>query len=55
MVSAKATTDLNGSADEVWQLIGGFGSLPDWIPDIAHSNLSDGGREMVSHLHAGGK
>lgn len=48
MVSAKATTDLKVPPDEVWHLIGGFGSLPDWIPDIAYSNLSEGGR--VRHL-----
>jgi len=28
----------------VWQLIGGFGSLPDWLPYIPKSELTDGGR-----------
>jgi hypothetical protein len=48
MASAKATIDLNVSADEVWQLIGGFGSLPDWLPYIPQSKLTDGGR--VRHI-----
>jgi hypothetical protein len=48
MVSAKAVLDLNVSADEIWQLIGGFGSLPEWTPNITQTELSDGGR--VRHL-----
>jgi hypothetical protein len=28
----------------VWQLIGGFGSLPDWLPYIPESTLAEGGR-----------
>lgn len=44
MSSAKATVDLNVPPDEVWQLIGGFGSLPDWIPGLSQSKLADGGR-----------
>jgi hypothetical protein len=31
-------------ADKVWKLIGGFGSLPDWLPYIPKSELADGGR-----------
>ncbi len=48
MASAKATIDLNVSPDEVWQLIGGFGALPDWLPYIPKSKVTDGGR--VRHL-----
>jgi hypothetical protein len=36
------------SADQVWQLIGGFNTLPDWLPFIVKSEASDGGR--VRHL-----
>jgi len=32
----------------VWKLIGGFDSLPDWLPYVPKSELSDGGR--VRHL-----
>jgi hypothetical protein len=36
------------SADQVWQLVGGFNSLPDWLPFIVKSEPADGGR--VRHL-----
>jgi Polyketide cyclase / dehydrase and lipid transport len=49
MASAKATLDLPVSPDDVWQLIGGFGSLPDWVTGVFQSQLVDGGR--VRHLH----
>ncbi len=32
------------SPDRIWELIGGFGSLPDWIPVIATLDLKKGGR-----------
>ena len=48
MASAQATIDLDVPPDDVWKLIGGFGSLPDWIPYISRSELTDGGR--VRHL-----
>src|ERR1700727_642629 len=45
MASAKATIDLDVPADNVWELIGGFGSLPDWMPSfIPRSTLVNGGR-----------
>ncbi|GAB2873000.1 SRPBCC family protein [Paraburkholderia jirisanensis] len=48
MAQASASIDLPYPADQVWQLIGGFGSLPDWLPYIPKSELSEGGR--VRHL-----
>jgi hypothetical protein len=30
--------------ERVWQSIGGFHSLPDWLPYIASSVMSEGGR-----------
>lgn len=44
MATASATIDIPASADQVWQLIGGFDTLPDWLPFIPSSELSDGGR-----------
>ncbi|UZE14403.1 SRPBCC family protein [Pseudomonas sp. B21-053] len=44
MATASATIDIPASADQVWQLIGGFDSLPDWLPFIVKSELSAGGR-----------
>jgi uncharacterized protein YndB with AHSA1/START domain len=44
MATASATIDIPASADQVWQLIGGFNTLPDWLPLITESTLTDGGR-----------
>ncbi|KVC69294.1 SRPBCC family protein [Burkholderia stagnalis] len=44
MAQAQASIQVSASADTVWQLIGGFGSLPDWLSYIPSSELSEGGR-----------
>jgi len=44
MANASEFIDVPVSADQVWKLIGGFNSLPDWLPFIAKSELSEGGR-----------
>ncbi|CAM5456193.1 SRPBCC family protein [Streptomyces hirsutus] len=44
MATTTASLDLPQDPDRVWQLIGGFGSLPDWLPYIPESELSEGGR-----------
>jgi uncharacterized protein YndB with AHSA1/START domain len=44
MATTTATIDIPVPADRVWQLIGGFDSLPDWLPYIPASTLSEGGR-----------
>ncbi|CDN64719.1 XoxI [Burkholderia cenocepacia H111] len=44
MAQAHASIEIAASADTVWQLIGGFGSLPDWLSYIPASELSEGGR-----------
>lgn len=44
MANAAARINLAIPADQVWALIGGFGSLPDWLPYIPSSELSEGGR-----------
>jgi uncharacterized protein YndB with AHSA1/START domain len=44
MATTTATIDLPVPAARVWQLIGGFDSLPDWLPYIPVSTLSEGGR-----------
>jgi hypothetical protein len=48
MAKAFANIDISRPAHEIWQLIGGFGSLPDWLPYIPRSELTEGGR--VRHL-----
>ncbi|WP_460135654.1 SRPBCC family protein [Pseudomonas sp. S1_E04] len=48
MPTASAVIEIPVSADTVWQLVGGFNSLPDWLPLIAKSEPGEGGR--VRHL-----
>lgn len=48
MAQASASIDVAASPADVWQLIGGFDSLPDWLPYIPKSETSEGGR--VRHL-----
>lgn len=44
MAQAHTSIELPVPADQVWQLIGGFGALPDWLSYIPDSELSEGGR-----------
>src|SRR5215510_11211783 len=48
MAQASASIDVAASADKVWQLIGGFNSLPDWLPYAPSSETTEGGR--VRHV-----
>ncbi|MBV4468219.1 SRPBCC family protein [Pseudomonas siliginis] len=54
MPTASATIDIPASADQVWQLIGGFNTLPDWLPLITNSELSEGGRVRTLKTGDGG-
>ena len=54
MPTASATIDIPASADQVWQLIGGFNTLPDWLPLITKSELSEGGRVRSLQTADGG-
>ncbi|MFJ6904534.1 SRPBCC family protein [Streptomyces griseoluteus] len=48
MASTSVSKVVPASPDRVWTLIGGFGSLPDWLPYIPESTFSEGGR--LRHL-----
>ena len=48
MASARASLYLQIPSDEIWDLIGGFGSLTDWVPGVTQIELTKGGR--VRHL-----
>lgn len=48
MANTTTTIKISASPDQIWQLIGGFDSLPDWLPYIPSSELSQGAR--VRHL-----
>lgn len=54
MATTTATIELPVPADRVWQLIGGFGSLPDWLPYIPTSEASEGGRVRTLTNEDGG-
>ena len=44
MAHVSASIDIPVSPDEIWRLIGGFGSLPDWLSFMPTSELTEGGR-----------
>lgn len=44
MATAQSHIEIDASPDAIWQLVGGFNSLPDWLPYIPESSLSEGGR-----------
>jgi len=48
MAHTTASLEVQAIADRVWRLIGGFNSFPDWLPLIAGSEMTEGGR--VRHL-----
>ncbi|WP_035818478.1 SRPBCC family protein [Janthinobacterium sp. RA13] len=48
MAHTTTSIDIAATPGQVWQLIGGFNSLPDWLPYIPSSTLIDGGR--IRHL-----
>ncbi|MGW3159507.1 SRPBCC family protein [Streptomyces sp. NPDC001089] len=54
MATTTASLDVPASPDRVWQLIGGFGSLPDWLPYIPTSELGEGGRVRTLTSEEGG-
>ena len=47
-------TNINVAADEVWKLIGGFNTLPDWHPAIKKSELEEEGSMRRLSLTGGG-
>ncbi|RIZ35945.1 hypothetical protein AXX04_05295 [Pseudomonas aeruginosa] len=54
MAKAHASIDLCNDAEQVWRLIGGFDALPDWLPFIPQSVLSEGGRVRTLQSVEGG-
>lgn len=54
MASTLATIEVPATAARVWQLIGGFHTLPDWLPYIPVSTSSEGGRVRSLENEDGG-
>lgn len=48
MANTITSIEIPASPKQVWQLIGGFDALPDWLPYIPSSKVTEGGR--VRHL-----
>lgn len=44
MASTSISRIVPASPDKVWSLIGGFDTLPDWLPYIPESTALEGGR-----------
>ncbi|MFE7710309.1 SRPBCC family protein [Streptomyces sp. NPDC057486] len=44
MASTSVSRTVPASPDQVWNLIGGFDTLPDWLPYIPESTPLEGGR-----------
>ena len=54
MAKVSMSANLNVSADQVWKMIGGFNSLPDWHPAIEKSELTEEGQTRTLSLAGGG-
>lgn len=54
MATTSVSVDIPASAEHVWQVIGGFDALPDWLPYIPVSISSDGGRVRSLENDEGG-
>lgn len=50
MADVDMSVTLNASAEQVWNAIGRFNSLPDWHPAIAKSEENREGGKTVWHL-----
>jgi hypothetical protein len=53
MANAAASIRVPASAENVWDLVGGFNSLPDWMQGVTTSELSEGGRLRSICLESG--
>ncbi|PUH28239.1 hypothetical protein DBP86_09235 [Klebsiella pneumoniae] len=54
MATTTVSIEIPASVDQVWQLMGGFDSLPDWLPFIPKSMASEGGRVRTLTTSDGG-
>ncbi|MGW5986095.1 SRPBCC family protein (plasmid) [Streptomyces anulatus] len=54
MASTSVSRIVSASPDKVWNLIGGFDALPDWLPYIPESVAAAGGRvRRLKNLEGG--
>lgn len=50
MAKVSMSAKLNASAQQVWDVIGGFNTLPDWHPAVEKSELEGGGEGTIRRL-----
>lgn len=55
MSKVNMSTELDVTADKVWELIGGFNTLPDWHPAVEKSELENEGTMRKLSLAGGGE
>ena len=55
MAKVNMQTDLKVEAQKVWELIGGFNTLPDWHPAVEKSELNEEGSMRKLSLAGGGE
>lgn len=54
MTKVHVSQQLNVPANEVWNVVGRWNALPDWLPAVIGSELSDDGKIRVLTLAGGG-
>ena len=54
MAKVSMSTKLNVSAQQVWDVIGGFNALPDWHPLVDKSEIDEGGEATIRRLSLAG-
>lgn len=54
MAKVNMSTDLKVAPQQVWDLIGGFNTLPDWHPAVEKSELTEEGSMRTLSLVGGG-
>ncbi len=42
MAKVTVIEKFNAPAEQTWGVVGGFNALPDWHPDVGHSELQEG-------------
>ena len=47
MANTTVSIDIPATAEDIWHLMGGFDTLPDWLPFIPKSESKEGGRVRV--------
>ncbi len=54
MTKVSVVTRVPVSAERLWQLVGQFNGLPDWLPGVEKSELDEGGKVRHLSLKGGG-